>query len=627
MPQPASDITGAEDGFLSAEQSLDFLDRASEILARSLDYERTLQEVAGLAVPELADWCAVDVVQPDGSLRQITSGHPDPEQEQLLLELRRRFRAGVRGQAGVARVVRTGEPEFVPDVLRQPVGVDLELDENEQAAYDRLAPRSYIIVPLITRDRTIGALTLLSTREGRHYGSRDLAFAHHLARRFALAIDNARLFDETRTAQQRATFLARAGEILASSLDYEQTIRNVAEIAVPEIVDWCAIQLVDEDGSIRQVASAHADPAKRQLAVDVAERFPTDPDAPTGPANVIRTGETEHVEDITDEMIDAGVPQPELRQIIKNLGLRASITAPLRARGRVFGAITFVSAESGRRFTQADVELVEEIARRAGVAVDNSRLYTERVHIAHTLQVELLPTRIPDIPFFEVATRYRAAGELNEVGGDFYDVFEGSDDRWIVVVGDVAGKGAEAAAVTALARYTLRAASLQSSDPVELLETLNSALLAQRGGSDFCTVCVAVVTPDESGAKVRVSLGGHPQPLIMRAGGGTSLAGELGTLLGVVKDPDLVDASAELEPDDTMLLYTDGVIEAGRPTSLLGEAGLAQALARARPRTAGEAVELAEEVAVTAQAGPPRDDIALVAFRHLGANHGSGARA
>ena len=208
MPPPVSHTREAGDGFLTAEQSLDFLDRASEMLARSLDYELTLREVAGLAVPELADWCAVDIVQPDGSLRQITSGHPDPEQEHLLLELRRRFRATTRGQAGVARVVRTAEPEFVPDVGAEPA-VDLDLDESERAAYQRLAPRSYIIVPLITRARTLGALTLLSTREGRHYGDRDLAFAHHLARRFALAIDNARLFDEALAAQRRASFLAR----------------------------------------------------------------------------------------------------------------------------------------------------------------------------------------------------------------------------------------------------------------------------------------------------------------------------------------------------------------------------------------------------------------------------------
>ena len=279
--------------------------------------------------------------------------------------------------------------------------------------------------------------------------------------------------------------------------------------------------------------------------------------------------------------------------------------------------ITFVSAESGRHLSQADVGLVEEIARRAGVAVDNARLYTERVRIAHALQVELLPAQIPKLPHLEVATRYRAAGELNEVGGDFYDVFLGEADHWIVVVGDVAGKGAEAAAITALARYTLRAASLQTSDPVELLQTLNSALITQRGGGEFCTVCLAVVEPSETGAAIRFALGGHPPPLVLRADGETELPGEPGSLLGILSDPTLFESTTELRSGDAVLLYTDGVIEAGRPVELLGEEGLAMNLAARAPRTAEEVVEAAEEAAIEAQGGPPRDDIALVALRHL----------
>src|SRR5438105_15401939 len=141
-----------ERGFLSAEQAFDFLDGASEVLARSLDYEQTLEEVARLVVPDLADWCAIDVVQDDGSLRQITSRHPDPEQEALLMELRRRFRASVRDTAGVAKVVRTGEPEHVYDTGDLPTP-EIELTDEERAVYARLSPRSYVIVPLVTRGK------------------------------------------------------------------------------------------------------------------------------------------------------------------------------------------------------------------------------------------------------------------------------------------------------------------------------------------------------------------------------------------------------------------------------------------------------------------------------------------
>jgi serine phosphatase RsbU (regulator of sigma subunit) len=611
----AERATDRNGGFLSAEHALAFLDHSSDVLARSLDYEQTLEDVARLAVPELADWCAIDIVQRDGSLRQITSQHPDPEQESFLLELRRRFRANVRETAGVAKVVRTGETEHVVDTGTLPVDT-VELKPEERELYERLAPRSYVIVPLITRGRTLGALTLLSTRAGRHYGDRDVDFAHHLARRFALAIDNARLFDESRDARVRAEFLVRAGEILSGSMDYEETLQNVATIAVPELVDWCAVQLLEEDGSIRQVAAAHADPAKVRLAWELQERYPPDPDAPNGAPNVIRTGETEVTPEITDELIEAGVPDPELRQIVKDLGLRATITAPLQAQGRVFGAVTFVSAESGRQFGSEDVQLVEELARRAGIAVDNARLYTERGRIAHTLQTELLPTDLPEIPFVEVAVRYLAAGELNEVGGDFYDIFPSAvEGEWMLVIGDVSGKGAEAAAVTALARYTLHAAALESSVPSDLLLKLNAALIAQRRGRDFCTACVALVVPREDTTRIRFAIAGHPPPVVLRADGTATLHGEPGTLLGIFEDPDLVDCSVELAPGDGILLYTDGVIEAGRPLTQLGEEGLAEALAAARPASAAEAVDVAETVAIEVQDGPVRDDIALLAVR------------
>ncbi|TMK63399.1 MAG: GAF domain-containing protein [Actinobacteria bacterium] len=612
-----------ERGFLSAEQAFDFLDGASEVLARSLDYEQTLEDVARLAVPDLADWCAIDVVQDDGSLRQITSRHPDPAKEELLLELRRRFRARVGGGAGVAAVVRTGEPEHVYDTGATP-SADIELSDEERELYAKLAPRSYLIVPLITRARTLGALTLLSTREGRHYGAPDVRFARHLARRFALAIDSARLFEESRAARARAEFLVRAGEIFASSLDYEKTLQNVAEIAVPELVDWCTVQLRDEDGSIKQVAAAHADPAKVQLAWELQKRFPPDPEADTGAANVIRTGVTEHYPEITDQMIDEGVPDLEFREIVKGLGIRATIVAPLRARGEVFGAVTFVSAESGRRFTPDDISLVEEIARRAGMAADNARRATEDADIAHKLQAALLPSPrdLPAIPNVDLATQYNAAGQQNEVGGDFYDVFATPvEGEWIILIGDVSGKGAEAAAVTALARYTVRAAALESSEPSELLQKLNAVLLAQRQGREFCTACIARVVPWEDTVKLRCCLAGHPSPILLPEGGGAELIGTPGTLLGMFEDADLVDCDLDLGPGDGLVFYTDGVIEAGRPTEQLGDEGLAEALAEARPETPFEAVHLAETVARETQRNATRggselrDDVALVAIR------------
>jgi PAS domain S-box-containing protein len=724
---------------MDPQSALGFLAQASGLLAASLDYEHTLLEVARLAVPDVADWCAIDIVQPDGTTRQVTSVHPNPEHEALLLELRRRYRAEKQGSEGTAHVIATGEAELVTDVGGE---IAIPLHEGENETYRRLAPRSYMIVPLVARGRTIGALTLLSTREGRHYKEADLDFAQHLGRRFALAVDNARLYDETersralldtifasapvglgyfdhelrcvrvnealaamngmsmdehvgrpldellgplaervmplyrhalasgepileqevdgespsepgqirhwlisctpvlgadgaaigvssvvmdvterrvllereRAARRRASFLARASELLESSLDYETTLRNVAAIVVPEIVDWCVIHVIDEVGELRPVAVAHADAEKERWAWSLQSQYPTDPDAPTGPAAVIRSGSTEVVTDVTDEMLVGAAVDDEHLEMLRDLGLSGYIVAPLRARGRILGAVTFVTAESHRRFTRDDVDLVEELARRAGLSVDNARLYTERSRIAHTLQSELLPARLPEIPGVRVAVRYRAAGELNEVGGDFYDVFERRDGGWAFEIGDVSGKGAEAAAVTALARHTVRTASLQPATPRELLETLNDALLLQRAGSEFCTVCLAVLRQEGGARRLTVALGGHPPALVLRADGRVEAHGDPGTLLGVFRDPDVSESETTLEPGDTVLLYTDGVTEAGSAGAEIGEEGLTELLAGLRGLSPEEIVDAVEQAAVDAQDGKPRDDIALVAF-------------
>src|SRR3954467_2194292 len=201
---------------MKPEAALGFLAQASGVLAGSLDYERTLTEVARLAVPDVADWCAVDIVEPDGSLRQVTSVHSDPEQEALLLELRRRYREEKGAAAGATYAIMSGEPTLARDTTG---AAEIALNDEEAETDRRLGPKSYMIVPLVARARTIGALTLLSTRPGRHYTDADLDFAQHLARRFALAIDNARLYDEAESALAMLDTLFRSVPVGLAFLD------------------------------------------------------------------------------------------------------------------------------------------------------------------------------------------------------------------------------------------------------------------------------------------------------------------------------------------------------------------------------------------------------------------------
>jgi len=262
------------------------------------------------------------------------------------------------------------------------------------------------------------------------------------------------------------------------------------------------------------------------------------------------------------------------------------------------------------------VELAQALARRCGPAIDNARLYTDRPYIARTLQQSLLPVELPDIPGVEVAARFRPTGEGNEVGGDFYDMFETGNRGWAVVMGDVCGKGPDAAAVTALARYTLRAAAMRENLPSRSLATLNEALLRQRDDRRFCTVAYAYIEMLDSGARAGISTGGHPLPLLLRADGSVQTVGLAGTLLGVVPDPSLEDHAVTLEPGDSLVFYTDGVIE-NRVGSdgVLDERRLAELVATCSGGGADAIASRIEEAAVLSQSGQPKDDIAVLVLR------------
>jgi serine phosphatase RsbU (regulator of sigma subunit)/integral membrane sensor domain MASE1/anti-sigma regulatory factor (Ser/Thr protein kinase) len=252
----------------------------------------------------------------------------------------------------------------------------------------------------------------------------------------------------------------------------------------------------------------------------------------------------------------------------------------------------------------------------AAVITERRQVEDTVEYIADTLQESLLPARLPEIPGVEAAAEFRPAGEPHVVGGDFYDLFQGDDGAWAVVVGDVCGKGASAAAVTGLARYTLRAAAMRESQPSRVLALLNDAMLRQRATHEFCTVAFARIEPNGGqGALATVSSGGHPLPLVLRSEGPVETIGSHGTLLGVVAEPELTDATVELRAGDALVLYTDGLTDAHAPERFVTLADLASALAALAGRPAAE---IAREVARNLLDGgerKPRDDVALLVLR------------
>jgi serine phosphatase RsbU (regulator of sigma subunit)/anti-sigma regulatory factor (Ser/Thr protein kinase) len=280
--------------------------------------------------------------------------------------------------------------------------------------------------------------------------------------------------------------------------------------------------------------------------------------------------------------------------------------------GEVAGGLFFGHPEPGM-FSADDERLVVGIAEQSAIAIENARLYQERTRTAQTLQRALLPPHLPEIAGLELASGYRAAGEGNEVGGDFYDVFQQGDGSWVLVVGDVCGKGPRAAAVTALARYTLRAHAVAGLRPSYLLARLNDQLLRQRAPG-FVTVALARVDLHDDGATVQLASAGHPLPIVASAGGAAP-RGDVGTPLGVIEQPDLPETTLALARGDLLAFYTDGVSEAAAPRVLLDEERLAALVAERAGDGPGAVVAHLERTAVELAGGKPRDDIACLAVQ------------
>jgi len=419
-------------------------------------------------------------------------------------------------------------------------------------------------------------------------------------------------------ARRRLALLASVGTVLYSPLDYEATLESIARLAIPELADWCLVDIVEESGSVSQLAAAHADPAREGLLHELMAYRRFGEDAPGTVAQVLRTSRPVLVAETSESFLAERATGEEHLGLLRDLGVCSIISVPLLARGRTLGAMTLVSSSPQRRYDEGDLSLAENLSYRCALAVDNARLYRDRSHIARTLQRSLLP-RLPEIPGVEVGVEYLPVGKENEVGGDFYDLIE-ADGCWLAVVGDVTGKGAAAAAVTALARYTIRAVAMREDEPSAVLSALNEAMIRQlEGGDQFCTVACARLKPaGKARFELTVTRGGHPAPLVLRADGSVEDVGPPGKAIGVFPDPDLGERKVGLEAGDAAIFYTDGVVEARGPDgSFFGEERLLNLLRSSAGFTARATAERLRDVVVQYGEGNPRDDLAILVLRIL----------
>jgi PAS domain S-box-containing protein len=416
---------------------------------------------------------------------------------------------------------------------------------------------------------------------------------------------------EAKEAELRQRFLAQAGVTLASSLDYEETLQRVARLVVPGLADWCTVDVVDANLRLNQVAVAHVDPDRVAFARDFRSRYPPDPNEDSGLYGVLRSGRPELYPELPDELLEQGIPDPEQLEAIRALGMRSVMLIPMVVAGRTIGVLTMVSAESRRAFDEDDLAFAGDLARRAATAVENARLYTERAQAALTLQESLLPARLPTVPGWQLASSYAAGDTTAEVGGDFFDVVE-LDDGFLAVVGDVTGKGVQAAALTALARYTLATAARFDPSPAAVVSLLNDVLL-HRSEISLLTVACAHVVRTASGARLRLTSAGHPLPVLSRPGHGPTTVGPPGLLLGMTGAARWEESEIELAPGDTLLFYTDGVTDTPSGAERFGEQRLLAALPPA-PADPREMIASVQSALRAFQVGDVVDDRAMLAL-------------
>jgi PAS domain S-box-containing protein len=709
---------------------LERLDGVNQIADGSLDLAETLRRVTELIVPEMADMCMIDAVRDGAITRAAVRAHGHPDVGAIEARIRGR-------QSSVPSWLVGGEQGTERRSLLVPAVDDEELaklahDPDDRAFLHALRLRSYLIVPLVARRRTLGALTMVVAWSGRHYDEDDLRFAQILAGRVALALDNAGLFSDLESIERRmdavmsllseavtvhdaagrlayanaaaarwfdfsdpegllglasaellgrlalydergervdadefvtsrlgagastrellrmvdpATgeerwamvssepirgpdgqalyavttiedvtqlkrsefaqqVLADIGQLLTvSRISLAETLAELARVAVPRFSAWCAVSLRDPKGEIEEVAVAEAGPGRGRFAERMRDAHDLRPVQGGALAELMETGAPLLLRREAEPGSDGSTGD--------GTAAGSAIAVPVIAGRKVLGALTFVNDSRSRGFDETDLVIAIEIGRRIGIALEDARLAGERAETARVLQAGLLPASIPEMQGWEVATMYRPAGGENEVGGDFYEAFE-VEGGWVVALGDVAGKGAAAASLTALVRHTIRTAARLTGDPEAAARQVHDSL-RQQTDLALCSALILVLPESTTDpARVRVLSAGHPLPLLLR--GSTAVeVGTHGPLLGAADAPRWSVETVELREGDQLVMYTDGVTEARGERDRFGDYRLRAKLASVPdPASAVARVEAALDAFLVNE---PEDDAAMLAMK------------
>lgn len=603
----AVSLTGTLDRALAeleaARSRLTLLAEATGILIASLDYETTLASIARLAVPRVADWCIVDLLDDQGALRQVGVAHSDSAKEPLVRELRLRYPPPPNSQHVIMRVLRSGQAELTPQVTE----TDLYARAQDEAHFNLLRSlgiHSHMVVPLIARGRTLGVISFIAGPSRQRYSEANLTLAEGLAARAAIAIDNARLFAaeqqaraETEDALRRVNATNRLIAMAASAHDIGQVFDEFGEI-LRTLVPF-----------VRVTVSLHV-PETDTLTMPFFKgpRLTVPPERLEGPKTGTARG---WVIDHGEALIRGDAYQSEEfaeDALLAEAGIRSYVIVPMTVGGRVIGTLNF-GHDMPEFYTAEHVRLSQPIADQLGLTISRFELF-EQVRrkageLSVTLQEALLPTELPRVPFLGIAALYQAADPEARVGGDWYDALLLPDDRLLISLGDVAGHGVAAAAAMAQVRYLVRALAIQRRQPADVMAAINHYLL-QLPEPTHLSMWLATLDPVTG--EIIYGGAGHPPVLVQ----GIEEIRELPSQsppIGFSLSTTYRDDRARLHSGERLIAYTDGLIEVTRDP-IEGEQRLREALAGTRGLPGEETVRAL--VAEALRGRGQEDDIALL---------------
>jgi serine/threonine-protein kinase RsbW len=512
------------------------------------------------------------------------------------------------GSEGLPRwVMEHGEPIWVPDLARD--------RRFMTGALARDGLQSAYAFPIRYRGTCVGVVKMLSRRQRERDPSvlelMDAVGGHlgELLHASSQAAEREQLVDELLETRRRNEFLLLATQVLSEVVDYREMVERLAQVSVPVMADLCLIDIEDEDGQMQRMAAWHADPGKRALTEALRNEYPPDPGGVHPIVKVMRSGQSMWSSFMDDGFLKATSRDDRHYSILKELGFTSYMTVPLRLRAEsVLGTVTLVSAGSGRRFSEKDLGLAEQLAAQVSSVVSRARAYDRERRISHELQRNMLPDAIPEIEGWDISARYLPAALGIEVGGDWYDVVPITDRLVALVVGDVEGHDLEAAKIMSRLRHTLGLLVLEERAPGKALERLNRISLSGVGPR-LATALVGVL--DTTTGSITFASAGHPSPVRIEAGEAHELPVPPGPPLGVQRCH-YKDHEFRLGPG-CVIMYTDGLVER-RGAPLDERFRLLEASLRASPST--EPGPVADYVIDAMTAGDhSADDIVVLTAR------------